>query len=216
MTISRLKILSFLSCLLFGGALAMPLLVFAQQLSTLGQHVDPGNFSIDTTPESIDFPGVTITAPTLIKSYYNGFTNNNPLTVHDGRYSGGIKVTVQASDYVKTGSPAVSIPASRLAIVTTNPSFNEVRKTGTPAMSDPLNGDPTNDSTYTPFVDSNSPLVILDGTACETQGRVGVYTLYPSFRLIVQQPPEKPSAGTYTNTITYTIMNETVNSGAPC
>ncbi len=194
------------SALLFVFNIFLPFMVNAQESSTIGQHLDRGDFSIDTTPTTFTLPSVNISTPnTAYKSYYNGFTNTNPLSVHDGRYSGGIRVTVQASDYDPATPDDTSddLASTNLSIVTSNNAFSEVVKTATPAMSAPLAGDPADDADYTSFT---APLVILDGAGNSPDcniGRVGTYTTYPSFRLTI---PNDTPAGTYTNTITYDLM----------
>ncbi len=198
--------LSAASALLFVFNIFLPFIVTAQESSTVGQHLDRGDFSIDTTPETFTLPSVSITRPnTAYKSYYNGFTDTNPLSIHDGRYSGGILITIQASDYDPETPDDASddLAGTNLSVVTSNNSFTEVVKAATPAMSAPLDGDPSDDADYTSFT---APLVILDGAGGNPDcniGRVGTYTTYPSFRLSV---PNDTPAGTYTNTITYDLM----------
>lgn len=206
MKTKTVRIITIISTFFLGLNFLTPLTTNASTDATIGQHLDRGDFSIDTTPSSFSFTAINITSPdTVYKSYYNGYTGNNRLKVHDGRYAGGIRVTVQATSY-DPGTPADptdDIAASNLAVLTSNDSFSEVLKSGTPAMSAPLNGDPSADSDYTSFT---SPIVILDGAggapSCSI-GRVGTYTTFPSFRLTI---PNATPAGTYSSTITYDLM----------
>lgn len=95
--------------------------------------------------------------------------------------------------------------------------FTEVKQPGTSAVSAVLSGNPSNDGNpandndYVSFIeDSNGtslPQEILDGHVdASCGGRIGVYTVYPSYRLVV---PANTADGTYQNTITYTLMDST-------
>lgn len=199
-----------ISALLFGLNSIMPFFAGAQELSTIGVSLNRGDFSIDATPTGFDFPPIHIDSPkNSYNSYYNSFTSDNGLSLHDGRYSGGIRVTIQASDYDPgtPENPADDLPVSNLAIVTSNNNFDEILKTGTPAMYAPLDGDPSVDADYTNFTNANTPIIILDGANLTTPdcniGRVGTYTVYPSFRLTV---PNDTAAGNYSSTFTYDLM----------
>ncbi len=97
--------------------------------------------------------------------------------------------------------------------------FNDVSKPGTPPVfavtnSDSTAGDPAN---FTMFTEDNSnpgnsvPVSIVDGAACTSQGRLGNYTVYPSFLL---QVPPTTTSNTYQNTITFTILDNTVADGS--
>jgi len=86
--------------------------------------------------------------------------------------------------------------------------FTEVKKPGTKSATAPYNSNET-DIKQATFEDLPTPdhiVNILNATDYASSGRVGIYTLYPSFRLKVPQATE---AGTYTNTITYTLIDST-------
>lgn len=99
--------------------------------------------------------------------------------------------------------------------------FSEVKKPGTPAVNASYNGDRRNEEDYTAFSpDPGNPghslsLELLNGHVDETcsfiPGRIGVYTIYPHYRLTV---PNDTPAGTYQNTITYTVLDSTGPAGA--
>ncbi|HLG26144.1 MAG TPA: hypothetical protein VI588_05210 [Candidatus Gracilibacteria bacterium] len=96
--------------------------------------------------------------------------------------------------------------------------FLEVKKPTTPAATAPLNGDSGTDLDYVYFTeDVGNPgtslaMDLIDGTvqdgACfYTPGRVGLYVIYPSYRLTVANAAVE---GTYQSTITYTISDSTL------
>jgi hypothetical protein len=213
--LEKLKIAASTLTVFFGISTFAPLLVMAQinEQSAIGEQVTPITFNFDLTPANFNFTPIHISAPSeILNSYYiNPQPNDNTtaLVAHDGRYNGGFKVTVQVDDFVKTGSPGTTISASELAIVTIS-SADEVRKnTTTPAVFS-MDGDPSSISTDYDnpghqFTSLGGIDIISAPAACSTEGRVGTYTTYPSFRLHV---PTNTQAGTYTSTLTYTITAE--------
>ena len=92
-----------------------------------------------------------------------------------------------------------------------NPSgfdFTEVKKPGTKSAEAPYNYEGTDITQATfEYFQSSSPIIeILNATSHADEGRVGIYTLYPSYKLKIPQATE---AGTYTSTITYTLIDST-------
>ena len=103
-----------------------------------------------------------------------------------------------------------------------NPSgadFIEVVKPGTPAVVVSTKGDPNVDLDYTSFTeDGGNPgnslnLDLINANADTGCGRIGLYTLYPSYRLDV---PEITADGSYENTITYTLSDSTGPGAGSC
>jgi len=93
--------------------------------------------------------------------------------------------------------------------------FTEVKKPGTPAAIAPYNGDPSENMDFEYFTDidnngESDPFDLINGHVDPvgefTPGRIGLYTVYPSFRL---QIPSTTADGTYTNTITFTYTDST-------
>jgi hypothetical protein len=82
--------------------------------------------------------------------------------------------------------------------------FLEVKSENTQSTIALYNGNPYTESDYTYFT---APTVdLLDGSAPENGGRVGIYTIYPSYRLTI---PNNTPAGIYRNEITYTLSDAT-------
>jgi hypothetical protein len=48
-------------------------------------------------------------------------------------------------------------------------------------------------------------VILLNSPAACGMGRVGIYTVFPSFRLHI---PNSTDAGTYTTTITYSLIDD--------
>lgn len=95
--------------------------------------------------------------------------------------------------------------------------FNDINKTGTPPVYAATYGNSTTDPVnFTMFTEDTGnpgfsvPITTLEGGACINQGRLGNYTVYPSF--ILQIPPTT-AADTYQNTITFTIIDKTYPLG---
>lgn len=97
--------------------------------------------------------------------------------------------------------------------------FIEVIKPGTPAVVVSTKGDPNEDLDYTAFSeDPGNPgnslnIDLINGNADIDCGRVGIYTVYPSYRLDV---PQSTPDGTYQNTITYTLSDSTGPGTGSC
>lgn len=97
--------------------------------------------------------------------------------------------------------------------------FTEVVKPGTPAVATAASGDPNEDLDYVSFVeDGGNPgnslnLDLMNGNVDTGCGRVGIYTLYPSYRLDV---PNTTADGSYENTITYTLSDSTGPGAGSC
>ncbi len=96
--------------------------------------------------------------------------------------------------------------------------FNDIFKPGTPPVYALTNSNSaTNSDNYIMFTSDTGnpgysvPMTILQGAACEMdQGRLGNYTVYPSFLLRI---PPTTVADTYQNTITFTIFDNTLSNG---
>lgn len=219
------KVFLVIMTLFLAIAVALPWLTFGQSGFQAGQRIeaDPNDLAVDSVGlHSLVFPPVRITSPrgNYNSYYFNPYTSDRLVRVHDGRYNGGFVLQVQVTDYVNTLDPEKRIGASNIAIVTEkNPplehgsdtGFHEVKKDGTPPVATPLDGIATNGTTYTPFVDEKTPLNAVYAPACSvTQGRIGVYELYPSYRLHI--PPTTP-AGSYKSTITWTVIDESLDCG---
>jgi len=188
------------------------LLAYAETPSDVAVQLNPDVLSIIYTPSDFNMSTVQISSPvTTYYSYYNNprtvDPDENPATrdgtalrVQDGRYEGGFELQSQVdTDYVSGGN---SIPRANLGVRTDIGGTSEIDETvtsGTDATTAPL--DTAGD--YTNF---GSPLVLLNGaTGTCDEGRVGIYTLYPSFRLLI---PNNTPAGTYTTSVTYTLLEE--------
>jgi len=209
--LEKLKITASILTVFFGVSTLIPLMASAQinEQSSVGEQIAPITFNFDQTPNSFDFSPIHISSPSeILHSYFvNPGGRVNSVVAHDGRYDGGFKVTVQADNFVKTGSPGVVISASELSIVTNNSAADEVRKATTTVATFPMDGDPaqlstTYDDPGHHFTSPGGIDIISAPAECLTEGRVGNYTTEPSFRLHV---PVNTVAGTYTSTLTYTI-----------
>lgn len=215
----KLKTLQFTASIMtifFGISTFLPLFASAQinEQSAVGEQIAPITFNFDSTPANFDFSTIHISSPSEnLNSFYvnpQPIDGSTALVAHDGRYNGGFKVTVQADNFVKTGSPGTIISAGELSIVTSSSTADEVRKNTTAVATFPMDGSPLQNSTDydNPGHQFTSPggIDIISAPAdCTTEGRVGVYTTYPSFRLHV---PTTTQAGTFTSTLTYTITAE--------
>lgn len=97
--------------------------------------------------------------------------------------------------------------------------FTEAVKPGTPAVATGANGDPNQDLDYVNFIeDGGNPgnslnLDLMNGNVDTGCGRVGIYTIYPSYKLIV---PDTTIDGDYQNTITYTLSDSTGPGAGSC
>lgn len=201
-------ILFGLSTFITASLLTASILPFNAMAVNVGEEITAITYNFDQTPANITFDSTNISSPnTNYDTYFvNPLTSGNAIVAHDGRFSGGFQVTIQADNFVKTGSPGTTIPANNLSIVTSNNTFTDTIKTGTPAVTAPLDGNPASQSAdYSlPGHSFTGALVIIDGTTADcVQGRVGTYTTYPSYRLHI---PNTTQSGQYTGTLTYTIV----------
>ena len=102
------------------------------------------------------------------------------------------------------------IPLTREAIIISNfAATQEVKGTAITTSNVLHYSDttPGQDTAFQPFPE-NGILVLLDApTATETGGRVGIYRLYPSFKLEI---PDTTPACTSTSTITYTVEDSII------
>lgn len=199
---TSLKLFFGISAVLFGF---LTIISFASAQSSGITVIAAGNLAIDASPESFVFDPVEIdSASATFKEYYvNPETSTSSIEVHDGRFSGGFQVTIQSSDYASAGG---TIANTNLCVVTTSTTIDEILL-GTPAaVYSALDGDPYNDGDFDSNCFGVSPLVLFVGQASPLEGRVGVYTSYPSFRLNI---PTSTPDGIYSNTITYDISDDT-------
>jgi len=97
--------------------------------------------------------------------------------------------------------------------------FTEVVKPGTPVVAVPTDGNPAVDIDYVSFTeDGGNPgsslnLDLMNGNVDTGCGRVGIYTLYPSYRLDV---PNTTNEGSFQSTITYTLSDSTGPGAGSC
>jgi len=220
----NLKTIALAATVIFAINTAIPLIVLAQApAANVGVELSAGTLSIIYTPADFVMSPIHISSPvTTYYSYYNNphtvDPDGNPATrdgtalrVQDGRFKGGFELQSQVdSDYT---SGANTIPLANLGIRTdatgtagpedpTGAVISEIDETVTPGTSKttaPLD----TAGVYTNF---GMPLVLLNGgtDGCD-KGRVGIYTVYPSFRLLV---PNNTPAGSYTTSVTYTLLEQ--------
>jgi hypothetical protein len=201
---TSLKLFFGISAVLFG---LLTIMSFASAQSSGVTVIAAGNLAIDASPDSFVFDPVEIdSASATYREYYvNPGTSTSSLEVHDGRFSGGFQVTIQSSAYTSTGG---TIANTNLCIVTNEGStvIDEILLGSPDAVVASLDGDPYDDADYDANCFEVSPLVLFAGAATSLEGRVGVYTAYPSFRLNI---PTSTPDGIYSNTITYDISDDT-------
>lgn len=177
-----------------------------QETSQVSQQLNPGNFGISRIPDGFNFSSIHISTPGNVSSFYitSPETNNNYLELYDGRFDGGMKVSVQITDHV---SGANTIPLTQESVIVSNFSGSQEVKGGTPELGTAnilyySATTPTETTDFQSFPESGA-LVLLDApTDPVSGGRVGLYRFYPSYKLII---PDTTPAGTYTSTITYTV-----------
>lgn len=170
------------------------------------QTLNPGNFGISRIPTGFNFSPVNITTPGEKYSYYitSPQGQNNYIEVFDGRYDGGVKITVQVTPHV---SGENQIDVTQESVIVSNLSQTQELLGGTPPVSGSdfyyySDTNPGESSNFHQFP-ADGILVLMDSpTAQENQGRVGIFRFYPSFKLAV---PDNTRAGNYQSTITYTI-----------
>jgi hypothetical protein len=197
--------------ILFTANLIAGQIVLAQtsqgtQQSGLTQQLNPGNFGISHIPASFSFSQIHIQRPGNSYSYYitSPDSQKNYISIYDGRYDGGIKLSVQVTNHFSQTS---QISLTQESAIVSNFSATQEVKESTPAVTTEnllyySETTPTEATTFQPFPE-NGILVLLDAPTANTgQGRVGTFTLYPSYKLTI---PDTTPAGTYQSTITYTI-----------
>jgi len=201
--------------LISGANLILPI-AFAQTPSDLGLSITPGTLSIYCEPIDITMPSVDIVSP--VTTYYSYYVNpyilqidgctpalntGTNLTVQDGRYAGGFELQAQVSDDYTSGSDIIA--HANLGVKTDTSSLSETVTPGLTATTFPLDaGSTSNPADYTDF--SGMAIVLIEACTgnATSEGRVGYYVIYPSFRLVV---PNDTPAGTYTTTITYSLYD---------
>ncbi len=110
----------------------------------------------------------------------------------------------------------LSLTSTQAIFSAAGANFTEAVKPGTPVITVPASGDQAVDIDYLDFTeDGGNPgnslaMDIINATANDQCGRVGLYTIYPSYKLNV---PLATVDGAYTSTITYTLSDSS-NSGA--
>lgn len=184
----------------------------AQKPTPAVVELKPGILSIIYSPSDFVMTPVNISSPVeTYNSYYlnprSADPDGNPATrdgsalrVQDGRFKGGFELQAQVdSDYI---SATGTIPRTNLGVSTGIGGVSEINETitqDTTSTTAPLDSE----EEYTPFT---QPLVLLDAsTSTCDEGRVGIYTVYPSFRLSI---PNETPAGTYTTSVTYTLLEQ--------
>jgi len=106
---------------------------------------------------------------------------------------------------------------AKFSIAGTN--FTESVKPGTSAVVVATTGSPSIDIDYTNFTeDSGNPgnslnMDLMNGNTDTGCGRVGIYTIYPSYRLDI---PRTTNAGLFQSTITYTLSDSTGPGSGSC
>ncbi len=175
-----------------------PFSATAQSPASVGVSITPGILSITHVPSGFTMTSVNIDSP--ITTYYSYYTNpetlDSSLVVVDNRFTGGFYLEVQVNtDYTSGGD---TISRNLLGIRTNNSDINETLMPGTPATTAPSESA----TEYTAF---GSPVVILNSAVDCGMGRVGSYTVYPSYRL---QIPNATPAGNYATNITYTLTDD--------
>jgi hypothetical protein len=180
-------------------AFGCPLLTFAQtQQPTLGVALTAGTLTITHIPGSFNMTPINIDSPsgTFFSYFTNPETVFGSISVQDGRFSGGFSLQVDVNTDYTSGSN--TILKSLLGVRTQESVAQENLLGDTPVTIFPVESP----DDYTPF--STPVLLINADVSCGDMGRVGTYTVYPSFRLEI---PPSTAAGTYTTNITYTLID---------
>jgi hypothetical protein len=204
---NRFKVITAAVTLVLGINLLFPFQSLAQP-ADVGVQLTAGILSIVYTPGDFEMSPVNIDNPngTFYSTWNNpdtvdpdgltGTRDGTAMRVQDARYRGGFELQAQVDADYTSGSD--TIPSTNLAIRTENSTITENVVPGTAAVTAPIDG-----TSYTNFT---SPLVVLNGATADCDhGRIGTYTVFPSFRLLV---PVTTPAGTYSTTITYTLLEQ--------
>jgi hypothetical protein len=181
------------------AVLSYPLFAAAQtqQTPTVGVSLTAGTLSITHLPGSFAMTPVNIDSPAgnFFSYYINPATVYTSLSLQDGRFSGGFAMQVQVNSDYTSGSNIIS--RSLLGVRTQDSVVQENLMGDTPATTLPT-------ESATDYTSFGGPILLLNGAVGCNNGRVGTYTVYPSFRLEV---PTDTAAGTYTTDITYTLID---------
>jgi len=148
--------------------------------------------------------------------YHYGPNSDSAATAFASITDNATQNTVQASDAPLDKATIGSDYANKqIRFSPSSNSFKDIFKPGTPTVYSPTNAaSAENPDNYTIFTEDpqnpgfSVPTTVLDGAACSFHGRLGNYTLYPSF--LLQISPTTP-ADTYANTITFTIIDKTLS-----
>lgn len=145
-------------------------------------------------------------------------TDSNPGPLI-GVTKGGLATTPVSATYTESINSRLSAGTSlisRQSVFHPGYDFTEIKKPGTPAAVATYAGNPEYPKDYIAFTDSDDDgisdaIELISGTVDAvdgyTPGRIGLYTVYPSFRL---QVPNNTTNGTYENVITFTLFNSTL------
>jgi hypothetical protein len=192
--------------LFLSAVCALPAL--GQTPADVGVDISAGTLTLTYLPGSLTMDPINVESPLI--TYYSYYTNpetvdpdENPTTadgtavvVQDGRFDGGFTLMVQPdSNFVSGGN---SFSSALFGVRTENTVISETLKNPTTATTAPSES-PTD---YTAFPNA---VILLNSPAPCGWGRVGIYTVFPSFRL---QIPNTVAAGFYTTTITYSLIDD--------
>jgi hypothetical protein len=184
----------------------------AQTQTAATVQLSPGALSIVYTPADFVMSPVNISSP--VETYYSYYNNprtvdpdgmadtrdGTALRVQDGRFKGGFELQAQVDTDYRSENNA--IPRQNLGLRTGLGGPSEINETVTPDTV-PVSAPLDLNEEYTTFT---NPIVLLNGeTETCDEGRVGIYTVYPSFRLLI---PNDTPAGTYTASVTYTLLEQ--------
>lgn len=149
-----------------------------------------------------------------IEYHYGPNSDSGPATfasIADNATQNIIEASEPPLDTIKLGSDYAN---KQIRFSPGSNSFKDIIKPGTPTVFSPTNAiSAENPENYTLFMEDpqnpgfSVPTTLLDGAACSYHGRLGNYTIYPSF--LLQISPTTPE-DTYANTITFTIIDKTI------
>ncbi len=142
------------------------------------------------------------------------FITTPTIAIYDNNTGVPVLASVPPFDTMTSG---LDVANAQIRFSPTSTVFSETPKPDTPPVYSPILATPATDtSNYTMFTEDSMnpgfsvPMVVFEGSACSSQGRLGNYTVYPSFLL---QIPGTTPADTYQNTITFTIIDKTIADG---